>query len=234
MTAPVMVSAGYVVTRLAPRPTYVDAALLPPQLISASDCIAEFFPSFWALREARVSEQDRAAAAAKFGITPHDLPKVIEYMTRARDRQELGWPRVWFSTQSAIAAIKRFLSVLDDVVLVGLGVPQDLADDFLAGAGPMDTSDICTMLRAGNPLASGGTPLGWEVVGYEFGGDFHSWLCNHIEKEAYARLGIRPGANGLIVCENDARSILSLVGLDDVGAEPVPWFPLLFVQYNIE
>jgi hypothetical protein len=229
-----MVAAGYIVTRRIQRPAYSDASLVPSRLITASECMADMFPSLWALRWTAFSEDERAVEAAKFGVAPDDLPRLIEYMSRALDQREFGWPCVWFSSEAAIAAIKEFVPAFDKLVLMGLGLPRDLVGDFLARATPEDHSGMCTMLRTGNSMASGGKPLGWEILGYEFGGGLHSWLCNSVEKEASLQLGIRPGGNGLLVCEHDARSVVEMIRRGAVGAEPAAWFSFLLAEYNIE
>lgn len=65
--------------------------------------------------------------------------------------------------------------------------------------------------------------LGWEVLGAEIGGGFHSWLCNSIQNHAFAKHGIRPGPLGLLSSEADACAVLRMID-EGLGAEPVPWF----------
>jgi len=227
-----LVAAGYIVTRWVPRPTHVEATLLPSRLLTASDCIGDMFPSLWGIHWTAISKSDRLSEAAKFGIAPEDLPRLIKRATRALDQNEFGLSHWWFSPQAACAMLKEFVPAYSELVLVGLGLPRDLVADFLAKANAEDRSGVCTMLRSQQSLAPGGTPLGWEALGYEFGGSFHSWLCNSLEKGASAKLGIRPAANGLLANEGDARAVAKFA--ERGNAEPVPWLPVLLVEYEIE
>jgi hypothetical protein len=205
-----LVAGGYILTHLADRPSYTDAALIPSRLLTASDCIASMFPSFWALPGNAVKEQDRVRSAREFGLAPADLPRITEYMAGAIDKLELGWPCVWLSTRDARAAAKEFLRGDKEIVLVGLAMTRDGAEEFLAEAGIEDRSGWCGMLRTFTMPELGGRLLGWEVLGYEIGWTFHSWLCDGLEKAASDKLGIRSGANGLL-----ARALCIITDVSD-------------------
>jgi hypothetical protein len=227
-----MAAAGYIVTRQVPRPAYMDASLLPSHILTASECIGDMFPSRWALSWTSMSKKDRLAAATKFGLAKEDLPRLNEHMTTAMSQNEFGWPCFWLSSHAACATVNEFVPAHSDLVLLGLGLPRDLVDGFLTKMGAKDQSGVCTMLRSGKSLAPGGTPLGWEPLGYEWGGSFHSWLCNRLEREAWAKLGIRPAPNGFLATEADARAVAGLA--EQGNAEPVPWLPFQIAEYKIE
>jgi len=227
-----VVAAGYIVTRRVQRPAYMDASLLPPDLLSASECIGDMFPSFWALSWSSISKEDRITSAAKFGVVAEELPRLIEHVTLALDHSEFGWCHFWLSPYAACATVKEFVPSYSDLVLLGLGLPRDFVDGLLNEVEGKAPSGVCKMLRSGKPLSPGGTSLGWEPLGYECGSAFHSWLCNGLEKKAWKNLGIRPAPNGFLAKEDEARAVARLA--EEWNAEPVPWLPFQIVEYKIE
>jgi len=70
-------SGGYFLTTAVERPAYVSTDLLPPRLLSLSDCICDFVPDFWAIEWAKVSRENRIAEAQKRRVDAAELPELI-------------------------------------------------------------------------------------------------------------------------------------------------------------
>ncbi len=92
-------------------------------------------------------------------------------------------------------------------------------------------SGLFAKLKTAASTQASGVALGWELLGVETGGDYHSWLCNAIQDDALHRLGVRPGAFGLLESELQARAVHALI-TSGIGAEPVPWFPGLLSRLD--
>ena len=101
---------GYFLTRSVERPEYVSGDLLPPRLLSLSDCICDFVPDLWAIEWANTPAADRATKAGSHGIAEALLPEVIRWTTDRVKAGEFGWPCVFLSIQDAQAFAARFLS----------------------------------------------------------------------------------------------------------------------------
>jgi hypothetical protein len=223
--------AGYVVTRTFARPPYVSADLLPDAMVSMSDCLADFVPDVWTLEWTKTSESDRVQKAGAFGLSPVELLPLMAWCT-AEFGRVWGWPCVLYELGAARDLHRHFLSSATNLRLLGLALPEDLAPDFLEAAKPLPhegATGLYTCVAANHQLESGGIPLGWEVLGFEYG--FHSWLCNGLERNVFREFGIRPAENGLIQSAADARQAADYCGLESVGAEPGIWLPWLIVEY---
>ena len=113
-----------------------------------------------------------------------------------------------------------------EFVVLELGVPEDAAAMLLAELAPRPGETACGFLKkliSASSLESPSVPLGWEVLGAEDGGSFHSWLCNSLQDDASAKLNVKPGPLALLAAEDDAAAIVQLIE-SGLGAEPVPWF----------
>jgi hypothetical protein len=129
-----------------------------------------------------------------------------------------------------MAALSTLGEVPRDIVILELGVAADAVADLVGAFGPgIDAGGFVKRLRQRCPLDPVGVSLGWEVLGLEDGGAFHSWLCNGIERDAAATLGITPGVLGLLATKQDADAVVQLID-NGLGAEPVPWFAGLIAR----
>lgn len=221
-----LVSGGFYITRATPPAEYLGDALLPERILTLSDCLAEMFPGTWALEWVSCSKSERLDVVKKLGFRSDALPSIMKMATDAFDRGDLGWPFVWQSSEAARSALSAFGDILDDFVIIELGLPADQATALVKELEPDAGIAECgflTCLKAARRLGSSGLALGWEVLGVEVSGSFHSWLCNSIHELAYTRLNSRPGTLGLLSSESDARAIEALIA-GGAGAEPVPWF----------
>jgi hypothetical protein len=231
-----VVSGGFYVVLLAPRPTGRGEAWLPERILTMSPCLTQFFPDAWAIEWVAQSNAERLASAAKFGLNESVLADVVRSMTAALNEGEIGFPNVWRSIVAARATARQFLQRRDDLLLVELGIPTEFAahliDDLRPGPG-LGSTGLYDCLVAKLPIHEGGVPLGWELLGAELGPSFHSWLCNALHDEAATRLHITPGSLGLLRTEADARAVAALVE-EGIGAEPVPWFPALLVGHTLD
>jgi hypothetical protein len=221
-----LISGGFYVTRTIPRPPGLGDVLLPERLITLSSCLTEFLPDLWALDWTSCSTDERIAAVRKLGVSEELLPTLLASATDAFNRDDLGWPCVWQSATAARAALALLNGGSAEFVVLELGVPQDAADMLLAELAPRKgdaESGFLKKLRSASPLNSRSIPLGWEVLGAEDSGSFHSWLCNSIQDAASAKLNVNPGPLGLLAAEHDATAVVELIE-SGLGAEPVPWF----------
>lgn len=229
-----IVSGGFFLTRILERPPGLGDGTLPDRILTLSSCLTELFPDAWAVEWVLIPEADRIAAAAKVGIGESALPDVLRYMTAAIAGETLDVFSVWRSLAAARAAASTFGLDPAAFAIVELGVQAGDVDDLLADLAPGPSEGamgIYLSLRERRPLHENGVLAGWELLGAESGGDFHSWLCNSLQNEAARQLGISPGALGLLQSAEDARAVAALIA-SGIGAEPVPWFAAQLVRHE--
>jgi len=227
-------SAGYFLTRDFVRPDHGSVDLLPERLVSASECLASFVPATWTLTWVHSSDEARQKTALEFGLSPAALPSVMESATESFER-DWGWPYVFYTLAGARQFHRQFLSSGSTVRLFGLALPEDLFPAFLKAAEPgtgEGETGFLACAKAGKALEPGGVPIGWEILGFEYG-MFHSWLCNGLERDVSQVLSIRPNAHGFIGSLDNARRVANFCGQESVGAEPALWQPWLVVEYSL-
>jgi hypothetical protein len=226
-------SAGYYVTRLTERAAHMSPELVPDKLLSASRCICDFFPNDWAITWASVTDEERLKRAAAFGLSSTDLPAVIGWATESFSRT-FGWPDSFYKLEAARDARAKLLPADRDTVIVGLGLHEADAEEFLLaakppvqepGLSPVGNSGIFECVSARTNIADGGEFLGFELLATYFGQLTCSWLCNGLETECARRLGIVTNGHGFVQTYADASRCAELISKDEIGAEPGLWLP---------
>lgn len=229
------VCGGYFITKAVERPAYVSSGLLPPRIVSLSECICDCVPDMWAIEWTGVSPEERTAKASKADIDAATLDQVISWTTQQMNAGTFGWPRVFFAIDDARVFAKRFLSPDGDFKLLGIGLPADVVEQFLVEENPGSSMGVPGVYKAVSTregLASGGAALGWEVLCYDYGG-FHSWLCNGLETVVAETYGIRPNEAGFITSAAESSAASEYCGREEVGAEQGFWAPWLVVEYAL-
>src|SRR3954468_12710108 len=235
MTMQDLTCVGYHVVRLFEPPAALSSGLLPEKVLTVSSCLTESFPDSWALAWVRCTDEARAASAVKFGIAPGALPHVCARIGELFNDGAAAWPTVWRRSAIAREVTRELLREPRGLAFVGVGVPADFVDGVLSELAPQPQEGapgayLAALAR--EPMASGGTLIGWEVLGFDRG-SCHSWLCNGVHVEAATRIDRRPGPLGLLESEAAARDVLRMMAEDPQKAEPATWVPAAVLQYEL-
>src|SRR5207244_13553204 len=105
-----MLSAGCLLIQPVVRPPHVSAELIPPTVISASDCISPQFPGPYAISWCLISDDERARSLVAVGIPAEKHAHAIAWATEAFDTA-FGWPGVFYSLEEARETRDRIFAV---------------------------------------------------------------------------------------------------------------------------
>lgn len=223
------VSGGYFIVKPAPRAPCMDADLLADVIVTATDCIVDLVPESWSIEWSSDTEAARREKGAKFGLEGVELRAFMGWCTSALESGELGWPGVFLDVDVAIRVKREFLSRSTDLVVIGICLPHDLVSGFLDETRPeagQGEPGVVAALRSARAPFHRGQPLGYDVLGWEFGGcGFHSYICNGLQRDFAKLLGIRPNRWGFFDLLGDARRCADHCNLEATGAEPGIWMP---------
>ncbi len=228
-----VVCGGYFLTHSVTRPPHVAAELMPPDIVSLSECIGDFIPNVWAVDWTNASAEERALEAGKFGITEAALPEIVAWTTEQVNAGTLGWPCVFFSTGEARSFAQRFLQTSSNLRMLGIGLPEELVSEFFTSNRPEPSTEAPGIYKAIGRVAeieAGGKELGWDLLCYNHGG-YCSWLCNGLERDVAKDCGVKPNPAGFISSVADALKAAEYCAREDVGAEPGFWAPWLVVEF---
>ncbi len=221
------VASGYFITKYGDGSRYnrwMGLELLPPKILSLSSCVANFPPVIpWAFS----SSEDYSV----FGVSTENDAELSRWADE--HSEEIGYPYVFYQLDTARKYIQRFVTHVEDLVLLGSAIHRSRVEEFLIEqkAPPqMGEYGVYNAISRGS-LPETGKFLGLEIVSYRFGIE-HSWHCNMIDKEGWEKFQIMPNAFGLIDSTEDADELVNYV----IKSPPEPgmWLPLVMIQYSFD
>jgi hypothetical protein len=205
---------------------------LPDVVASASTCIADLFPEGELASWAHPESRERAGETAKrLGVAADRLPELTLWTDEALESGTLRWPGILRAPDDARSLARRFELPTDQLALVGIALPERDVADFLDDNYGTGDPGWVQAIRQHQQLATGGQPLGFEVLGLD-GEGFHSWRCNSLEDVAAERLDIMPNQYGLIQTLEDAERVAELANDGQTRAEDCLWLPWLVTRYG--
>jgi len=214
-----------------------ETCLLPERIVTVSTCIVESYPDSWALSWVKTTPDQVRQIRETLALKDSELAELRSWVGQAMNDGHFGWPNVFFSLRAAREFRERFLGVLQESRIVGLSLATDVAAAFLREEAPQEghgAPGVWTMLTRGVRLNRPTSPLGFDVLGAEYGGAFHTFSCNGLEQEFNEKLGITFNRYGLIDDYLRAVTASEYTNRDEVGAEPVAWYPFRVDDYTTE
>jgi hypothetical protein len=227
------VCGGYFLARVAR--SYRKSAFLPNAIVTVSECLTQTLPNSWAIEWMQDDQKRRQESARRCGLDGDDIERFILWTTERVNRDEIGVNNVMFSKSTADDLLQSFAFDRTDWRLLALGLRKDRIESFLANLRPdqgprtFGVRDAVKHRKEPNPK---GDLLGYDVLGMNGCGEFHSWFCNSLEERIATELGIRPGPDGLLATYAEAEACAEYAARPG-AAEPVAWHPFAMINYPI-
>lgn len=226
---------GYFLVQGTPRPEGMDPVYVPELVWSMGGCICPKIPGPWVLTWTTDSN-----SLARRGEYRKKLPwkaKQFHAMQLRFDQWfesgQFGYPNVFLSQEDANAAFGTFFFPLQDLRLFSIALPESYVAEFIerfSGHDNIGENGVCQKLRQlEKHWWATGTPLGYEVLGYD-GGDFHSFLCHGLGKVFAEDLGLQLTPEARLADWGQAEQAAQYCRREDANVEPGLWQPWLISE----
>jgi hypothetical protein len=212
----------YLITEAVPYPK--DRQFLPPQIITVSTCMVHAYPGWWALPSENVLPEGGtrpwtlADAPEEMKLIGSEFGEARSWVDRSLASSDLGWPNVFLNLRAAREFKRRFMNAVPGVRLIGLVIAADDAEEFIPD---YETSGLRMFVSMRLPPEDGGIFLGYDILGVEFAGGFHTFSCNDLARDYVEKLGITFNAHGLIPDQDQAL------------AAAVPWCAVKLFEFDL-
>jgi hypothetical protein len=215
---------GYFLVQVAPSADWLkNKTLLPAKFWTVSTCICEIYPDTWIF--------SGTSKSTKPTINYQEILKLDDESFKSLQATA---DEMFRKDETARQFYVQYLRHLPDIKLLSIALSEPDAVEFIEENKPepgMGEGGVYIKLQQRQLLDSSAMPRGFEVLGDEWGGQFHSFICNSLETDYAERLNISLNQNGLIDSYEDAVRAANYTNLDEVGAEPALWQPWLISEY---
>jgi hypothetical protein len=209
----------------------------PGGFLTVSKCLGEFVPDDWVYWNPDDRRAERAERARALGIEVSLLDHLKTWCTKQfTERHTLGYPNVIFDINTARVLVEQVLGPhAGPLTLLGIGLPFRVSGESFRGLrrvmrGSVEISHgVPTILQSGVALPEGGDFLGFDALGYEPHGTFHSSKCYKSDDSRLSQ--ISHNNYGYWTTLSDATKLCAIHSKG--SAEEIVWLPWEIRRYPL-
>lgn len=197
---------------------------------TASDCLNDNLLGQWAYPWDKPARKDSAYVEKTLDLDRSKVDAIREWVGAKVNANSIGWEGVFLDQQTALEYRNRFFANLGDVSLLAIyfsdGESAEILNEFKPESETFGEIGIYRMLLKHSREAEHkeDSLLGFDLIGIEYVGDFHSFHCHEMADELSKRFGLVLNQFGLFNEVSDWQPILDYMNDEETGCAPVPWF----------
>lgn len=162
-----------------------------------------------------------------------DANKIIQIQSWADKQFELGklqWVNNFADLDTALEFKHNFLSHLSDVHIYSIYLnesdSEELIQTFRSDEINQDKFGLRQnlLLKIQESERLNEVTLGYDLIGVEIGGSYHSFYCNNSTQDLIDKFNLTINDNGLFNEIDEWTAIKEYLNDENNGFEPVPWF----------
>lgn len=208
-------------------------------VLTASGCINDNLIGFWAYPWDKKARKDSAHAQKVFGLDRAGVDAVRQWVGEKSAANLVGWESVFFDTHTAIEYKETFFSRIGEAVLLAIYFNEDQREQVITEFRPESEKygeiGVYQMLlkRMIERDVQGEELIGFDLIGMEMSGDFHSFHCHDMADELITKFGLVLNQFGLFDEPNSWHEILNYMNDEETGCEPAPWYVAKVKEVNM-
>lgn len=200
-------------------------------VFTCSSCINDTLLDDWSYSWTTDNNKGISAIKKDFELSIDAIKSIREWTDVKYDNEKsIGWGDVFFDANTAKDYYTTYFSHLDDIKLFALYFDEKEAQEIINEFNPTDSSQGLIGLvdslkrKISENDRAGETTIGYDLIGIELGGNFHSFHCHDLSSELATKFKLSFNANGLFNNTVNWDAVVEFMNDEDNGFEPVPWF----------
>ena len=165
-----------------------------------------------------------------FQIDDEKIQLIRRWVDQAFDEKRIGWCNLFNDLETVHEYSQTFFSHLPDKQIISVYFSESETADLLSefktekeGFGSIGLYDSL-LKRVSENSSAGETFIGFDVVGIEYGGGYHTFYCHDISNDLVERFGLTLNQYGLFDDSPNWQPVTDYMNAEENGFEPVPWF----------
>jgi hypothetical protein len=197
---------------------------------TCSTCINESLLDSWSYSWTTSNDENIEQIKTAFALTQDNIISIRNWVDDAENEKRIGWPNVFKDMDTLREYRQKFFSNLPDIRIISMYFEETEADDLLREFKPREKHfgeiGLYENLLKKIPEIQEPTEshLGFDIIGIEGGGDFHTFHCHDLGADLVQRFNLEVNEHGLFTAIDDSKAIGQFMNDQENGFEPVPWF----------
>lgn len=197
---------------------------------SCSDCINDNLVETWAYSWTTDNDTQIESIKSDYLISDKAISEIRKWVDEEHNEKKIGWPDLFADLETASVYRQKFFFHLTDLKLFAIYFNERETESFINEFKPKgekeDEIGLYQLLskKIVEKENSNERTIGYDLIGVEFGGDFHTFHCHDIAEELADKFGLKINDFGLFENCNDWTPVLDYLNDEENGCEPVPWF----------
>ncbi|MEL6250990.1 MAG: hypothetical protein AAFR87_03165 [Bacteroidota bacterium] len=209
------------------------------KILTGSRCLNDSYFDAWSLTWTEDGKHKIAEAQKEFGLTEAQIQELRGWADQKFEEERLGWINTFRDTECLLEYKNRFFPQAKDFEVLAIYFPEDAIDDFIQEFEPKSAQTgsigILNNLKQKIPEQAEETCIGYELIGMEPSGDYHSFHCYDISQDLREKFYFELNEYGLIREVKDKDKLLAYANDPDKSKLPfVPWYLVKVKKISID
>jgi hypothetical protein len=219
--------AGYFLMKLKPL---LFGTEIGKHVYSCSRCINDNLVDMWSYSWTNDNDELAEVAKENFNLADEHITAIRKWVGHMHHENKLLWPDLFTDLESVSAYRQNFFSHLEELKIIGLYFDEDAVAGILDKFGPTSNNiaeiGFRTILmkqvqEIENEIE---IPIGYDFIGIDAGGSFHSFYCHDKGRELEKKFELTLNKYGLFDYSKNYKEVLDHLNVPANGCEPDPWY----------
>ena len=197
-------------------------------IYTCSDCINDNLVDVWSYSWTTSKDEHIKETRENYKLSDTEIDTIRTWIDKKHNESKVGWLNIFTDIETVLEYKNRFFSHLNDIKILALYFDEDerkeILEEFKPQTEKMGEIGLRLVLLKGIEETDNDIFLGYDYIGIEQCGSFHTFHCHDIGKELSDKFDLILNEFGLFNNEINSKQVLDYLNDENTGVEPVPWF----------
>jgi ssRNA-specific RNase YbeY (16S rRNA maturation enzyme) len=198
------------------------------EIHTCSTCINHSFFDAWSIPWTEDGKNINEEIKRDFNLNEPLIKKIQTWSNQKFEDKKIGWICTFSDLDTLVEYKDKFFSNEKEYQILSINFPKPEREVLLKVFNPDKTSlgEIGLSQNLNNQISENENEetLGYDLIGIEQGGDFHTFHCHDLASELIEKFGVEINEFGLLKENSNWRELVEYMNNEENGCEPTPWF----------
>lgn len=197
-------------------------------IYTCSECINDNIVDDWSFHWTTNNNEKISEVKSNYQFSDTQINDIRNWLDNKFNENKIGFLNVFSDIETALEYKNNFFSHLSDIKLMALYFDETerkgILEEFKPESEKYGEIGLCMILLKAIEENDKETFLGYDYIGIEIGGSFHTFHCHDLGKEFSDNYDLALNKFGLFDSDKNSKKVLDYLNDENNGCEPVPWY----------